>query len=256
MEPKQNKPDDKRHELYGCLTRWLHRYMQGREAGPFMLWSAIVVCLGIFLIALVLLFGHFHKQGISAGMWITAGLSGILMIFVILFAVPQWGYKRCEHWSRRLYGRDGEVQPIPERQKKSQWLMAALVLWLFAGIFASVHLEKRGLLPRDYVQPFSTIYVMPVFIFLGLYKPDFIKIKSPLMAIWPMLYAFHAFFVLMNWWPITVIPREHDLFIATFGYGLITAVIIVLYSRYAFYRLKKIARTPIEENRQQNGVFQ
>ena len=65
------------------------------------------------------------------------------------------------------------------------------------------------------------------------------------MLIWPTLYTIHAILIVAG---VPIVFSEEsglvslNMFIPTFGYGLLTFIIIYIYSRYALKKLKGATR--------------
>jgi hypothetical protein len=106
-------------------------------------------------------------------------------------------------------------------------------------ILASVIAGNLGLISSRFMQPVSALYVVPFVTFLILVQRP---MSGYLMLIWPALYAVHAILILAGGPTFRGRWDVLNMLIPTAGYGLFSTLIALLYSRYALFRLKRLAR--------------
>jgi hypothetical protein len=248
MNAEQEKNNKSNPESFGGLRHWVQSYARHRGAGPFIVQMTIGFVFCILIGGLSLLWGYFYfrHNDNKIGLWLSGICLSLVMIALIPISTPRWGGKWATKWGQWLYADDGQVT-LPQKEKpKIKWHVVVVPI-LFGGCVAgSVILGFLGYLPdTKYMQPISAMYCIPFMIYLIYGSP---VIKSKIAWLWPILYAFHALSVLLDIPPISLMRRDLDMLVATFGYGFVTAIITYAYSRYAFYRLRKAAQKPV------NGV--
>jgi len=94
------------------------------------------------------------------------------------------------------------------------------------------------------MQPISAIYCVPFLVFLAyILRGE----ASPLMMLWPALYALHAILIVAGA-PIVFAGRWNGLnmLIPGAGYGLLVGLLGHVYSRFALRRLRKAARAGLD----------
>ena len=73
-------------------------------------------------------------------------------------------------------------------------------------------------------------------------------VGGPIMLLWPALYALHAILILAG---VPILFSGHwdalNMLIPTVGYGLLTGLIAHVYSRFALWKLRRIARDSIQD---------
>jgi hypothetical protein len=124
-------------------------------------------------------------------------------------------------------------------------------MWLIgitfaACIIASVILSSLGFIPDKYMQPVSAIYIVPFLLMLGVLKQSIIG--GPILLIWPGLYTLHAMLILAGVPIVFSGPWAClNILIPVVGYGLLTAIIAHLYSRFALWKLRRMVRDDLQD---------
>ena len=242
-ERNQNMPDMRKLRE---IPAWTRKYAQDK----------ILTNLAILIIFLVLfigisappyLCGVLFKNGniIAKTICLIVSLSSIICLLYI--SVPKWGGIKIWRWiDQRIY-REGNVSiQEPELIKKKK--LGQFVGIVFGGCVACSVILGEKFIPIIYMQPVSAVYVVPFLVFLYLWqRPKY----GPLMLIWPVLYAIHAILIVAGA-PIAFTNNSGlvllNMFIPTFGYGLLTFLIIYIYSRYTLKKLKAAAHLPENNN--------
>jgi HAMP domain-containing protein len=173
-------------------------------------------------------------------------------------AVPLLGF--CAFWvwfslggakrvlapvTQRLYRGEGEATvEAPAAIPKVAWLGAAILL---TGALAEVVLGAMEVVPMEYMQPISTIYIVPA-LALICSSPGVRATPSPFMVIWPGLYVLHAGLVIAGA-PIQFGRQLAmlNMLIPVVGYGLVAALAGHVYSRYALRKLREAAAADGQE---------
>jgi hypothetical protein len=230
------EPDDETRTTQE-IPLWTRRYAANRTL-------PVAVSLVAYLVGCLAMVGLSY---LAAYLWVTAGpaagASG---------AVPLLGF--CAFWvwfslggaervlapvMQRLYRGEGEVTVEPPAAiLKVAWLG---VLILLTGVLGEAVLGVMEVVPMEYMQPVSAIYVVPA-LALILGSPGVRSTPSPFMVIWPALYVLHAGLVVAGA-PIQF--GRHlallNLLIPLVGYGLVAALAGHVYSRYALRKLREAA---------------
>jgi hypothetical protein len=157
----------------------------------------------------------------------------------IWLAVPAWGGRRVTTLGERLYGGEGRAAITPHYPPHEQRRMISLIgLPFMLAVLAQVWLGPR--IPLHLQQPVSALAFVP-FTMVILWRSK--GAIGPVVGLWPALYALHALLILCGA-PI-VFSEPHswlNIGLPVFGYGLITAAVAHLYSRYALHKLKVASR--------------
>jgi hypothetical protein len=164
------------------------------------------------------------------------------------FTVPAWGGGQIYRISQWVYGEEGYAADLggdaAENMTAAVWVYVAgigLALWHLVG---AVLIATRHL-PLEYMQPFSALYMAPFFV--GMTVSQRLGFWA---YIWPALYALHAGLICAGF-PIRFTDVNLEIFnmlLPVFGYGLVAILVGHVYSRYAFHRLKSLARQGLDPN--------
>ncbi|MFC1763292.1 hypothetical protein ACFL6U_14590 [Planctomycetota bacterium] len=237
METSKNQVPQQIEKLRE-IPKWTQKYARNRTV-PVLVSMGIFIC----LFAGIAIPAHFSgKAGRSGNMLlfgICCGLEAVAMIALLYFSVPKWGGKCIERLSKRLYRSEGEVVlNTPQTVNNKKAMVYIMPLVFVACVFGSVILAGMGYIPNKYMQPVSALYFVPFLV--GLYYL-LRHLISPLALLWPILYAVHAILIVAGV-PILFTGKLEalNMILPTFGYGLLTQLLGLLYSRYALKKLKGI----------------
>ena len=247
--PKQN-PTDPRE-----IAKWAERYARSRTIPFLVQWvfiTTLVVVLGALSQGAIMAW----QTGHSGLQWTCILVIAVLTSTLLWFSIASGGRKQVWHISQWVYGREGYASYRPrgdvdKRAKRMSWL---LPVGLGLGISHLIGLVLVGLghLDMRYLQPFSALYMVP---FLAM------MILSQRLGfwawLWPVLYAAHAV-LLFAGAPIhfSGVLRYLDIIVPVFGYGFLSMIVGHFYSRYAFRRLKSLARAGLEGDEVGNGLVE
>jgi len=219
------------------IGRWARIYAQNRSL-PLVAWFIMYVVVSLVI-------------GAGSCLTVWAYLSGHMVLFVvglivmlaglaacIYMAIPWWGGKRFEEFAKHLYDREGHavIQPSCE-QGWRKTVVGLVIVGFMACVLVSVFLEGRGYFPHRYQQPVSAIFSVPLLVVLWI-------LMRPAMGwvslLWPALYGLHAILFVAGA-PIVFTGKWDTLnmVLPTVGYGLLTAIIGHMYSRFALRKLKR-----------------
>ncbi|MBZ5578043.1 MAG: hypothetical protein LAP40_15885 [Acidobacteriia bacterium] len=108
---------------------------------------------------------------------------------------------------------------------------------LLVCIVAQGLLAVFEVIPSRLMQPVSALYMVPFMVF-GLSR----RSKTSLLLLWPGLYGLHAILILASA-PILFTGRWDalNLFLPSSAYGILAGAGALLYSRFALYRLRRLA---------------
>ncbi len=230
------------------LAKWTREYAQNRSLGV-VVFMVIFGLLASSIGGVSYLAGEAYRGGNMLVFGVCLILLGFALAANFYLAVPRWGGKLMNRVTERLYAREGQVTVSTPAGTKKRW---GIVLAICFGIcvLASVLLGDR--IAVQYRQPVMALYLVPFLIVLNLLQRP---TTSFLALLWPFLFGLHAVLILVGV-PIVFSGRWQSLniLIPVVGYGLLSAVVSHLYSRFALSRLKQLAqgnkhpRSP--ENRQ------
>lgn len=217
------------------VSKWARRYAQNRSLG-------MIVSLVLFSLVYCAIGGMSYLAGQAYrsenmpefAVWL------VLLVFAlaanIYLAVPRWGRELMERVTNRLYAQEGQVTISAPARIRQRW-MVLLGLCFVSCVLASVALGDR--IPIEYRQPVAALYLVPFLIFLNiLQRPA----TSFVGLLWPFLIGLHAVLIVAGV-PIVFTGRWDflNIMLPVFGYGLLSGIVIHLYSRVALSRLKKLA---------------
>jgi hypothetical protein len=233
-------PDDPRK-----IGRWARAYAQNRSLG-------VVVFMVIYLIltAAIGVPSYYVGMAYSAEQWpLFWGCIAVLIVAaaaVFYLSMPWWGGKLIERVVKRLYAEEGGVQVAPCPTRRRRWIGGILGAAFGSCIVASIVIGFLYDIPDKYMQPISAIYFVPFTAGLWLLMRPAV---GSLALLWPLLYALHAILILAGA-PILFVTRPWDslnMLIPTCGYGLLSAVISHVYSRFALSKLRRAARDGLQD---------
>lgn len=224
------------------IVRWARHYAKSRTISFLVQWIFIAFVVLIVAVAASLM-NTAHRAG-NTGLVTLSTMAMICGILVLTwFSVSSWGAEVVARVTTWLYGREGYVD------YREEGAGAALGWWLtlLGGGLVVYHLIGALLITYGYVslrylQPFSAAYMVPYLVLL------IVSQRLGFWAwFWPVLYALHALALLWN------APRFRgdlellNVLLPVFGYGLIAILVGHIYSRFALHKLKRLARTGLEE---------
>ncbi|KPL25341.1 MAG: hypothetical protein AMJ75_01265 [Phycisphaerae bacterium SM1_79] len=230
------------------IPKWTRKYAKNRTI-PVLIALAINLCLFAGIAIPSYFGGKAYRSGNLVLFWICIFVVAVAMISLVFFCVPKWGGKIIERISSRLYSREGDVLiSVSETIKKKQWVGYVVATVFGSCVFISVILGLLGYLSIKYMQPVSALYVVPFLVFLYLWQRPII---SPLLLLWPTLYAIHAILVVAG------VPIQFggplvflNMLTPIAGYGFLCGLLGHAYSRYALKKLRTAAHLQENTNEQ------
>ena len=233
----QGGPGDPR-----AIGKWARIYAQNRSL-------SVAVALGFFAVVFLMISGGSYLAGqaylsghrVMFGVWQMVALAG--GVACIYLAIPWWGGKRLRTFAQYLYDREGNVAISGKNTGKRKVIGAVAAVLFMACIVLSMILEARDYFPHRYQQPCSAIFMVPFLVVIWiLIRPA----ASWLMLLWPALYGLHAVLIVAGM-PILFSGRWDciNMLLPTIGYGLLTTLVMHIYSRFALGRLRHLARTDL-----------
>ena len=242
MTQPNARPDPTRASDLREIPKWADRYARHRVL---LVLFFSVLC----LVGAALIFGLSALAGLA---WRAdlQPLASVLMVADLAFCVlwvwfwlsPRRQIALAERANRWLYRNEGEVAPAAPPMQPTR--LDRVVIWTFGIlVFATVIFGfctdlRLGL---QYMQPISAAYVVPFMVYLC-YRMT--KFSTPVMLLWPGLYALHAILVLAGVPLFANMNPSLSMFLPNFVYGPLAALVSHLYSRYALRRLRNLAAMP------------
>jgi hypothetical protein len=224
------------------VQRWVRRYAQNRS---------LPVAVGLVVYAILFLAisvpsywgGVAYRDGNTVLFAVCLGIVILALVATVYIAIPAWGGRRLQELGSRLYADEGQVTLATPHARG--WILIALATGFAVCVVGSVILSVLEYLPvGKFQQPISAIYVVPFLVALNyLMRP----MAGPIALLWPVLYAVHAVLVLAGV-PIVFTGRWESLnmLLPMVGYGLVTAIIGHLYSRWALHSVRTIVSRQLD----------
>jgi len=238
-EPEQNELDESRR-----IHRWIRRYAQNRSL-PVAI-SLIVFTLLFLAISLSSLWGGIaYRNGNMVLFSFCLGVAIVAMVATIYVAVPRWGGRRLHELGQKFYESEGRATINPQRAQRP-WLVVCLGLGFGMCVVSQVFLGVLGYLPtHKYMQPISALYMVPFLVALNLLmRPA----TGNVPLLWPLLYALHAIAIVAGAPIVFRGPWEAlNMLVPVIGYGLLTAIIGHIYSRWALHSVRVIVGRQLDE---------
>ena len=223
------------------LGKWARVYAQNRSLG-------MVVFMVIFVAIYVTLGGSSWLAGMAyrTDQWFLFGVSMTVLVAslaaTVYISVPRWGGKLQERVIERLYAKEGTVRLAPPPTcglTRRKWLIGLLGATFGTCILASVAIGFLYDIPEKYMQPISAIYCVPFLLGLWVLQRP---LSSPIMLLWPALYALHAILIVAGALIVFSGPWSAlNMLIPMAGYGMLVGLISHIYSRLALRKLRQAA---------------
>ena len=221
------------------IGKWARVYSQNRGLGVAVV-LIMSVLLGLSIFGSSACAGLTWREGKMGLFWACMVWVGVSTVALVYFSVPWWGGKAQEWIVQKVYAGDGYVAVDAPRTAQRTGLMIPLGITFGLCVVGSVALGLAGLIPIEYMQPVSALYVVPFLVALVFLQRPVI---SYIALLWPFLYGLHAVLIVAGV-PIrfTGAWQAADIMLPMVGYGILSAVVSHLYGRIALSRLKKLAR--------------
>jgi hypothetical protein len=220
------------------MRKWARIYAQNRSLGVVVFMVAFV---GLFLAISVPSYfgGQAYRSGNAVLLWVCIAILVPAMGATVFLSVPGWGGAWIERVTRRLYAREGDVSLCLPHVKKRRRVGMLLVIGLGLCVFASIALGFLDVIPQEYQQPVSALYMVPFLVAITLLLRPAV---SYLALLWPALYALHAILIVLGAPILFTGPWEAlNMLIPNVGYGILSALVSHAYSRFALHRLRRLA---------------
>ena len=220
------------------VMRWARRYAKSRTISFLVQWVFIVVMVVIIGVAANLTSMAYRSE--NMGLFSVSVAAMVLSIFGLTwFSVSPWGGEVIYRITQWLYGSEGYVEYTGDQRKGPTplWLTAlggGLVIHHLVGAL----LVSFRWLSFEHMQPFSALYMAPFLMVLIVYQ------RLGFWAwFWPLLYAGYAILLMLDFpvgfrgkWMIL------NMVVPVFACGLFAIAIGHVYSRWALWNLKRVAR--------------
>lgn len=224
------------------IPKWTRKYAQNRTLTAFVVIAIICLLSMVVGVPLALTMTSFMKGNMIL-FWACIAVSIAVFIFLIIIVSKFGGKNRglIDEWiDKRIYGKEGTATvSVPKLTKKKKLLDFISGLIFMPCLLGSMYLAMEGLIAFEYLQPISTLYIVPFFVFhYFMQRPRL----GPLLLICPILYTIHAILIVAGV-PMFFTGGLCMLSIALpmFGYTFLAYMIGHVYSRYALKKLKSIA---------------
>jgi hypothetical protein len=238
------EPGSKELEEMKQIERLTRQYAQNRSL-PVVV-GLVAFGLFFFAIAVPSVVGgiaYRHENMVVFG--VCVAVAAVAIAGLIYLAVPRWGARRIQKLADNLYGDEGRAAIHPA-VNHSPWFIASIAIAFGICVITHVLLSVFGYLPAGkFMQPISALYTVPFLAALNvLMRPA----TGWVPLLWPVLYALHAVLILAGA-PIAFegIYDPLNMLVPTLGYGLVTALIGHLYSRWALHSVRSIVSRQLDE---------
>lgn len=226
------------------IMRWARRYAKSRTISFLVQWVFIVAMVVIIGVTANLTSLSYRQE--NMGLFSVSVAAMFLSIIALTwFSVSPWGGELIYRVTQWLYGAEGYVEYTADQHKGPipVWLSAlggGLVIYHLVGAL----LVSFRWLNFENMQPYSALYMAPFLMVLILYQG-----LGWWAWIWPFLYAVHAVLMLLGY-PVSFHGRWMilNMVVPVFAYGLFAILVGHVYSRWALWNLKRVARQglPVE----------
>ena len=240
--PESQKPVDGpgKNQRLRKVSRLTDIYARHRTAGPFLIFSTLVLAMGLSIRLVIYLSKPYIKGHDGAILVMILAIMVVVFLVTIFFLVDRWGGRLLKRWGEKLFDHDGRVSERPLNSLIPRWLFILTSVLFGICIVGGIALGVKYNLPDKYMQPISAIYVLPFMVVLGLWRRT--PVTSPLMGLWPLLYAIHAVLVVVDAPVFRSIDGGTHMCIATWGYGALIGFLAYIHSKLTLRKLKKISR--------------
>jgi len=222
------------------MVLWARRYAKSRTISFLVQWVFIVGM--VLVIATAASLTQLAQESENMALFALAiATMGLAILILAWFSVSAWGGELIWKITQWLYGTEGYVAVSGERDSApTPWWLTALGGGLVIYHLSGAILVGFGHLRLEFMQPYSAVYMTPFLIVLIMYQQ-----LGVWAWVWPILYALHAVMLLVG---INPLPLQGEwvlfhLVLPVFGYGLLAILTGHAYSRFALWKLKRIARS-------------
>ncbi len=224
------------------IMRWAQRYAKSRTISFLVQWVFIVLMLsGIGLMTAI---AQMAQQTGNGALFNTiVFLMGFSIVLLVWFSISPWGGEVIWRITQWLYGKEGYVASEDDQGPSSWWVNVSfgglIIYHVVLGLLISF--EK---LPVDSLHFWSALYMVPFLMIMIVYQH-----LGFWAWIWPVCYGLHAAGAYLGYIPM--IQGQWQLansIIPALGYGFVAMVAGHLYSRFALYKLRSLARASMPAN--------
>jgi len=222
------------------IPKWARRYAQNRTL-------PMLVFFAIFVVGFAAFGGLSY---LTAWAYMTGQRPLAVAAILVLSSFTAWwiwfsfmgGPRIMRRITEHLYRSEGAVSSGPSPDGNITRVSPGVGFVFMFCVLASVGLGLLGVLPIRYMQPISALYVVPFCVYMGIMQQGG---GSPFISLWATLYAIHAILLVAgapiyfggNWEVLNIL-------VPVIGYGVLAALAVHIYSRYALRRLRKLAASP------------
>ena len=231
MNAQQNQvPQDM--EKLKEIPKWTRKYAENRTVPLIIFQILFIACFGMVFLSV-----HFFLKE----RFILAAIMIILYIATFIYLIVVWDRHEASYFTKTGIPQSESVQQIRK----------FLPLPLIACIVIQVIMELRGVFPAHLSMPVSALYVCPLLIFANWRwaRGSFIG------YLWATLYGIWATAILFKV-PILAFSQSgqlkpgDEMYLSAPVTGVITSLVVYIYSRYALKKLKTAAHLQENNNEQ------
>lgn len=248
MTSRPLQPDPAENDLRQ-IPVWMGKYASARKAALGMiLWYGFYLFFCAAMAGLIYAGGFARRGGHTSLVYLcVAGLVLVvagLICFVICFSIPSWNTRFLTWLIGKIPASEGEATPAcpAVATQLNRWYVWSGVALLIGGIQVDLILGFLGYITPKYMQPVSALTTVPflVLVYFAV-RPSG---ASALILLWPLLYTVHAILIVCDVPPFALpgFWQSNAILISTAGYGLLMAVFMLIYSRFALRRVRRLAR--------------
>ncbi len=224
------------------IVSWARRYAKSRTISFLVQWVIIVAMVATIGIAANLT--NMTYQTGSMGLFSACIAAMVVAILGLTwFSVSQWGSESIWRITQWLYGQEGYVSYVGERDDRPiPWWITFLGGGLVVYHLVGAILVSFRILELQHMQPYSAAYMGPFLIIMIVYQG-----LGFWAWLWPVLYGVHAILLLAGV-PVAFEGQWQllNMVVPVFGYGLLAILVGHGYSRFALWKLKSLTRTGLD----------
>jgi len=233
MSFEQNQKSTETEKLKE-IPKWARRYAESRTM-PLIIFSTVfLVLFGVVSLSVYC----FLK-----GKFILAAIMMVSYVAGLIYFVITWDRHETHYFTKTGIPQSESIKQI------RRYLPIPLILF----VIISVIMDQRGVFPDNLSVPISAVYICPLLIFANWRwaKGSFVGyLWAGLYGAWAIAILFKVPVLTFSEGGVRQLGPGDEMYLAAPVTGLITGLIVYIYSRYALKKLKRAAHLQENTNEQ------